>query len=247
MPKLLVTHDTVFKPEPIESKFLDKSTLFRPKKGDVLGYVSRIDIGSHSRVVLDNPLGGRKIYYIFDDHVDYDFDNLGRSVCLDVPYFSQMDNKRNPYGSCNVTSVAMCLKFFGKIDATNPDELLQFMSAKGWDRHVHDHLSRLIQSFGIENKFSVATTFDAMRDHLRANKPVIYSGRFTRSGHIIVLKGFNNNAFVVNDPYGEYYSRGYKRNIIGGAHYGKDLAYSFNLLQKVSYSGSKRGWAHLVG
>ncbi|HLO51488.1 MAG TPA: C39 family peptidase, partial [Kamptonema sp.] len=32
---------------------------------------------------------------------------------LNVPYLSQLDNENNPYGSCNVTCVAMCLGFLG--------------------------------------------------------------------------------------------------------------------------------------
>lgn len=32
---------------------------------------------------------------------------------LNVPYLSQLDNHFNPYGSCNVTCVAMCLYFLG--------------------------------------------------------------------------------------------------------------------------------------
>ncbi|WP_293282361.1 C39 family peptidase [Microcoleus sp. PH2017_36_ELK_O_B] len=39
-------------------------------------------------------------------------------VKLDVPYLSQLDNKRNPTGSCNVTSVAMCL-LWGGCDTTS--------------------------------------------------------------------------------------------------------------------------------
>lgn len=32
---------------------------------------------------------------------------------LKVPYFSQLDNKYVPGGTCNVTSVAMCLAYRG--------------------------------------------------------------------------------------------------------------------------------------
>lgn len=170
--------------------------------------------------------------------------NLPETVNLDIPYFSQLDNLHAPMGSCNVTSVAMCLSTYG-VKPRNPayqleDELFDLVEKKGWDRHVHDHLSKIFQIYGIESSFDTETPWQLVKAHLAEGYPAIMSGQFTRSGHIIVLRGYNATGFFVNDPYGEYFRTGYRTNLTG-----KNLHYSNQLLSSVSYGGSKSLWAHL--
>lgn len=246
MPKLVALKDTWAKIEPIQSRHLVKKAKVRLEKGEELDYESRLDVGTHSRLLVQNndKFAASDHWYVFDSDVEYLFDST--RVGLAVPYLSQMDNQVKPYGTCNVTCVAMCLQYYQH--ANSAMDVLNWMTSKGLDRHVHSHLRQALEHFGVPDKFGVSVPFDAMKEHLEKEKPVIYSGKFTRSGHIIVLKGFNETGFIVHDPYGEYFSRGYKRNTLRGfTKFGKDLHYSYNLISRVSYGGSKAGWAHLVG
>lgn len=170
--------------------------------------------------------------------------NLPDSVNLEIPYFSQLDNLHAPMGSCNVTSVAMCLAAYG-VKPRNPayqleDELFDLVEKKGWDRHIHEHLSRLFTIYGVESSFDTETPWQLVKAHLAEGYPAIMSGQFTRSGHIIVLRGYDATGFFVNDPYGEYFRTRYRTDLTG-----KNLHYSNQLLSSVSYGGSKSLWAHL--
>ena len=70
--------------------------------------------------------------------IKYDSENLSDlpiEVNLPVPYLSQLDNRYRPSGTCNVTSVAMCLMYFNiKPETKEPqleDELFFAYGAKG--------------------------------------------------------------------------------------------------------------------
>jgi hypothetical protein len=67
-------------------------------------------------------------------------------------------------------------------------------------------------------------TFEDIEESIDANCPVIIHGYFTRSGHIIVIRGYNEGGFYVNDPYGEYFSNGYNTGVSGeNLHYSRAL------------------------
>lgn len=133
----------------------------------------------------------------------------------------------------------MCINYFGKKNATKrrkkqlEDDLYLMFKERGWDRHVHDHLSRFFPIFGLTNEFKVKASWEEIKVHLANKKPVIYGGRFTKSGHIIVIRGYdeNNKQWIVNDPWGEYFTSGYQDKS------GENLCYSYDLLARMSYSG----------
>jgi GH24 family phage-related lysozyme (muramidase)/uncharacterized protein YvpB len=163
-------------------------------------------------------------------------------VNINVPYFSQRDNINSPGGTCNVTCVAMCLAFYGiKAKSSNQqleDELFKIVENNGWDRHVHDDLTRLFGVYGVKSQFTTDATWQQVKNHIQGGNPVIISGQFTKSGHIIVLRGFDEKGFFVNDPWGEWFSSGYQNRS------GENLHYSYELCNKVSYGGDKTTWAH---
>lgn len=171
--------------------------------------------------------------------------SLPETVNLPIPFFSQLDNKHRPHGTCNVTSVAMCLAFYGikarSLQVQLEDELFNLMTTRGWDRHVHDHLVRVVKAYGCKDVFKTNASWQEVKTHLASGNPIIFSGMFTKSGHIIVLRGYDEKGFFVNDPYGEYFSHGYNTQ-----RSGQNLHYSYALCRRVSMSGANAAWAHFL-
>lgn len=166
-------------------------------------------------------------------------------VILKVPYLSQRDNERHPFGTCNVTCYAMVLGFYGIKRKKNSfrqleDELSRFLETNGRDRHVHDDLAWMGQQYGLEASFRTNRTLDQIRAEIRSGHPVIVSTQLTSSGHIICLIGTQGDDFVVHDPFGNYNAK-YKDPD------GKGLIYSGALMKaKVRNGGSEMKWAHFV-
>ena len=149
------------------------------------------------------------------------------------PYFSQLDNVQNPSGSCNVTAIAMCLHYLGIRPKDSrqqlEDELYVKCDRSGWSRHDPLGLKRVAESYeGIKDDFTTAGTLDAIKGALIAGKPCVIHGYFTRSGHIIAIKGFTETGLIVNDPYGEWFESGYDTDVSGNGLY-----YSYEMIARL--------------
>jgi hypothetical protein len=124
------------------------------------------------------------------------------------------------------------------------EELYRKMEQLGWDRHDPNHLKALIESYpGYRDSFRTNGTFKDIQMSIDCGRPVIIHGYFTSSGHIIVIKGYDSSGFIVNDPYGEYFSSGYDTSRSGA-----DLHYSCNLIARTcspeSCSQPANLWIH---
>lgn len=173
-----------------------------------------------------------------------------KTVNLPVPYFSQLDNQLNPYGSCNVTSVAMTMAYLGIVGDGNgqlEDQLNQWLKDRGLSRHDPLELDQLFQWKKVPNRFTFTGTWDEVQAHLDAGKPVIVHGYFTSFGHIIVIRGYRTDSegrvvsWIVNDPYGEWFESGYRTDMPG-----EGLEYSHGLMDKVCRCEDGI-WVHFVG
>jgi uncharacterized protein YvpB len=167
-------------------------------------------------------------------------------VILGVPYESQLDNKNNPTGSCNVTCCSMVLKYYGVRGNGNgqlEDQLYQWMIDNRLSRHSPQDLQKLLIARGVKDDYRSTYSIDQLKASLDKGHPIILHGYFTRFGHIIVLKGYNSKGFIVLDPYGEYFSTGYNTSVSG-----KDLTYSYRLITSVACDPgvSNSIWAHVV-
>lgn len=166
---------------------------------------------------------------------------------LKVPFLAQTDNWNNPLGSCNVTSVAMCLGYFKTKRNSNyshyqqfEDELYKVCLDRGLDRHKPEHLAQLIRIYGCEDKFTTQATIQQVKDWIDSGNPCITHGWFTESGHIIVIIGYDDYGLIVHDPYGEWFHDGYRTDLSG-----EELHYSYGLIKRTCHSDGQF-WVHFV-
>lgn len=195
--------------------------------------------GNHEHVKLDYAAGS---WFIYRDHWHTVLDK--GEVMLPVPYLSQRDNAIRPSQTCNMTSAAMVIGFYYPNKLKGKRQLEDILTekltqTKGPDSiYYHANIVAILEEYGVISTFSTETSFNEIKAHLAAGNPVIYSGRFTKSGHIIVLRGFDESGFIVNDPWGEWASGGYLSKS------GENLHYSYGMMQELAY-GDDGGWAHL--
>jgi len=164
-------------------------------------------------------------------------------IRLDIPFKSQLDNRFNPTGACNVTAIAMCLEYLGYRSNSGlqlEDELYKYMTDTGMNRHSPYDLAQVVRDYGFNDDFSDRATISQCQAWLKASMPIVMHGYFTNFGHIITGVGYDDTGFWVNDPYGEYFRSGYRTDLSG-----KYLHYSYELIkEKCIPDGSF--WVHFI-
>jgi GH24 family phage-related lysozyme (muramidase) len=151
-------------------------------------------------------------------------------IDLNILHFSQLDNHHHPTGTCNVTAIAMCLHFFGIRGNGNgqlEDQIYRKMEELGLNRKSPYDLAQIVEHYGHRDRFTEHATWQEVKNWLSKGRPCVVHGWFTQSGHIIVIRGFNEQGFIVNDPYGEYWADGYDTQAHGGG-----LTYSYALMER---------------
>lgn len=128
-----------------------------------------------------------------------------------VPYFYQYSNGYNPSGSCQNTSLAMMLKYYGL--NTTPDNL-----SNTYGTNLGQTVSGLQQIFNekaaaaglsFRDRGTTTGSVTRMRQLLAAGTPVIVHGYFTNFGHVMVVLGYDGTYYYCNDPAGRW-SQQYK-------------------------------------
>ncbi|MBO9999570.1 MAG: C39 family peptidase [Cyanobacteria bacterium SID2] len=260
-PKLKIAKNTVFKAKPLQSSDLpdsEKQSIPADTEFELLDYEP---VRNHIRVVLrdkafpkqhdDGEVRESKQWYAFSEHVQVWEDEDREipkvkpdTVRLDVPYKSQLDNWYNPTGSCNVTSLAMCLEYLGAARRSNigqlEDELYEYALERGLSRHNPYDLAKIVRDYGRQDTFRTNATIEEVKDWLADGNPIVVHGYFTSFGHIIVLVGYDRDAFLVHDPYGEWFEWGYDTSA-NGAY----LRYSYNLIERVCIPDGSF-WVHFI-
>ncbi|XGV94905.1 MAG: C39 family peptidase [Leptolyngbya sp. BL-A-14] len=170
--------------------------------------------------------------------------SLPASKNLNVPYKSQLDNALNPTGACNVTSFSMVMAYFQIKQRTSAaqfeDELYRYMDASGLSRHEPEDLAKMAKAYGVQDNLTLRGSLADIRKAIAEGRPCIVHGYFTSFGHIVVIRGYNQSGFYVNDPYGEWTASGYLTD-----RSGQNLFYSNSLIQsKCSPEGSDYIWLH---
>jgi len=175
------------------------------------------------------------------------------NISLPCFYLCQFDNELHSAGSCNMTSLGMVLKQYGKAQnvpgsyARVSDRLLQYCDANGFDRHSLGVIRNLAVKFGLKDDASYAHTFDEIKAHLGKGELVIIQGNFTPSGHVIVFCGFNSETgtWVCNDPAGDHTApNGYHEPGWGS---GDHVRYPSEWVHTCAApDGDGKVWAHLL-
>lgn len=248
MVQLKILSDTTFKLQAVPASRLNDSQKQVVKAGSIFNLQSYYAVAEHVKIALqDKFFKGRNTWFVYEKHAV--IVNNGQivfpaEVKLRVPFKSQLDNAQNPYGSCNTTSIAMTLSYFG-VKPKNPgvqleDELQDWLESRGLDRHEPSHLVKAVEAYGCEDTFKTNATVNEVKEWIAQGNPAVVHGYFTASGHIVCLIGYNSQGFIVNDPYGEYYADGYDTSASGAA-----LTYSYGLIDRACRADGDF-WVHFI-
>ncbi|HIK14462.1 MAG TPA: C39 family peptidase [Leptolyngbyaceae cyanobacterium M33_DOE_097] len=241
---------TLLKKRPVDSSQLKPEDVTNFPAGTVYGVQSYALEAGHIKIALTEEIAKfGNTGYVFAPFVQMKrgsqaFNPFPPQVELAVPYFSQRDNPNYSWATCNVTSIAMIFYYYG-VRSKNPrqqleDELLRWVINRygPGSQTVHSYLSQLIRAYGFETSFSTTRSWASVKDELIARRPVVLSGDFTASGHIVTLIGYTPQGYLVNDPWG---------NALGGYvnTEGRKLLYPYSYMDRVA--GPDGGvWAHFI-
>lgn len=252
MIKLTVTHPTLLKTRPLQSKALadrEKFPVGSPLAYDLLTCDRERD---HWRITFPQSANRPGIFFIYEGHCQvenkpaarYTKSNLPKSVRLEIPYRSQLDNLHNPTGACNVTSIAMCLDFLKvprrKKTGQYEDELYQYAIDNSYSRHSPQDLARIVRDYGATDNFTAWGTIEGCQKHLADGNPCVIHGYFTSFGHILVATGYDEKGLIVHDPYGEWFPTGYDTTVSGAY-----LHYSYDLIRRTCIPDGQF-WVHHI-
>jgi len=170
-----------------------------------------------------------------------------KKLVLDVPYYSQRDNKKDPLRSCFSSACAMLLKYVKPNSITSDDEYMVTVYKYGDTTEPSAQVTALEQH-GLDVKFRQDGGWSDIDSQLAKGFPipigVLHHGPVSKpsgGGHWLTIIGRNedNTAYVVNDPYGEMdlVNGGYQNS--NGSH----LLYSKkNLGPRWLVEGPGTGW-----
>ena len=149
-----------------------------------------------------------------------------------VPYYWQLQNAYDPYGTCSITSLAMVTDYYGltnpnSLGKRTPDYLYERFTVLQDVPSLAYGFNTIAQEAGSSLRDNGVTngTFAQLRARASAGKPTIVHGWFTSPGHIMVVTGYDGSYYTVNDPYGKWNEQkwgGYNTAISGkGQRYSK--------------------------
>ncbi|MGB3533322.1 MAG: C39 family peptidase [Microcoleaceae cyanobacterium] len=252
VPILKTTKSTIFKLKPIASSQLADSEKFSVPAEQEFEILAYDLIRRHLRVALRNEtFGGRSMVYVWGEHAAIYEDGklvypapIPSSYRLDVPYQSQIDNWFNPTGACNVTSIAMCLEYLETPRRNSvvqfEDELYHYALDRGYSRHSPDDLAQIVRDYGCQDYFTENALIEDVQNWVASGNPAVIHGYFTSFGHIVVVVGYDEYGFIVHDPYGEWFSTGYRTDLSGAY-----LHYSYRLIRRVCIPDGNF-WVHFI-
>lgn len=168
-------------------------------------------------------------------------------LILDIPYFSQRDNSRDPSRTCFSSSCAMMLKGLKPSSIKNDDEYVATVFKHGDTTSASAQIAALAD-YGVKAEFKQNGSWSDIDAQLTLGIAVpigiLHKGSVKNpvgGGHWIVVIGRNedNTAYIVHDPFGDL-------DLINGGYIssnGKAKSYSKkNLRPRWLVESSTSGW-----
>lgn len=169
---------------------------------------------------------------------------LRSEVKLDVPYFSQLANRRSSSSSSSCTSLAMAIAYLGAKPHAGAeqlaDELQEWLDVRGLSRQDPFDLVKAVEACGCKDTFKTDATIESVKEWLNQGNPAVIHGYFTTTGHVVCSIGYNASGFIVHDPYGQYSESGYDASVSGAG-----LIYSYEAIEKTCLSDGEF-WVHFI-
>jgi hypothetical protein len=163
----------------------------------------------------------------------------------------QKDNASDGWRECQSSSIAMCLMWMGIGNLTNDQQYVALVEKHGDTTERAPHFAAMKDLGYTKAKWHTNLTIAQCKAEIDAGRPVavgsLHHGPVTApsgGGHFVVLTGFTDSAWVVQDPYGSQNltSGGWASQAMGA---GKDQLYSFKNFNPrifVEGDGSCWGW-----
>ena len=174
------------------------------------------------------------------------------SSIVAMPYFSQVDDGPDGWRLCQSASIAMCLAAVGY--KNNGDDLwyVQCLKRHGDSTDQAAH-ARTLRDLKAPGRFVTNCTIAQAKVEISKGRPVAVallhhsSPAHPTGGHWIVLKGFDDTGWVVDDPYGEL-DLAHGTWVRSGGKSGESKHYSYaNMNPRWQVEGDGSGWAWLFG
>ncbi|KOR36218.1 MULTISPECIES: C39 family peptidase [Planktothricoides] len=246
---MTIRQATDFKRRAVPASTLSASDKLSLPVGRIYGVSSySIEAGNIKVSLTENFANFGNTGYVWPGHVTMRrgsqvFDPLPKQIELNVPYFSQRDNPRFYWSTCNVTSIAMVMYYYGERSQWGgqlEDELLQWCFNRYGEGCQTDHtvLAELIRAYGYKHSFSTTRRWSDVDNELINRRPVVIAGDFTATGHIATIIGYNTQGYILNDPWGD---------ALTGYSYteGRRLLYPYGYMDRVC-GPDGNVWAHFI-
>jgi GH24 family phage-related lysozyme (muramidase) len=253
---ILAQRDTWLKREPLSSSVLTaEKKLFVPKgSAHIWDTITMVPGETHYKVTLEAQPDQPWWFYpphwkiINDPKPEVkEPDKIISNVVLDVPYYSQRDNARDPMRTCFSSSCAMLLKYLKPHSITTDDQYINTVFRYGDTTSAAAQLSAL-EAYGLFADFKQDGGWTELDSLLNQGIPVpigiLHKGPVTKpsgGGHWIVVIGYNKDktAYIVHDPFGDL-------DLVKGSYIssnGKAKTYSKkNLGPRWLVESQKSGW-----
>lgn len=137
--------------------------------------------------------------------------SVPRALAAEVPFYDQKENAEEGWRACNITSMAMVLDYYGipvagEGSERTPDLLHSAFGIVQDPFELQALFNRTAHAAGsdVRDVFYENGTFEQLRTRAAAGEPTVVHGWFTRSGHILVVLGYDGEYYTVHDPYGHW-------------------------------------------
>ena len=167
-------------------------------------------------------------------------------VILSVPYYSQLDNVKDPHRTCNTSACCMVANYIKPGVFDSDDEYFLQLEKYG-DTTEHDAHTKLLESVGIKSRFEhnlnyIDLDWSLAKEGLPIVIGVLHRGSLNSplGGHMMVVIGkLDISRYVVHDPYGKPFS--YEQDSSGFAQ----VVPKESLDRRWLVDGASSGWGRL--